>query len=621
MAAQLLSFFRPAPQTRGDWSNQELAEFYRVESALIQAGISVETDRGCTDEGDPWFVFCRTSDLEVIVHFARVDGLYVIAAQHLPHVLRGTDFRKLLNEVASRNPSLMPVPPQAKGKILLHPAALLAAVVATLFINGSSSEAVAAEMDAGEALALVEQDGSINLVADASLQDDSWLHRKTAMIAAVVMAAVSIDQGPISVSTDPITNLEISASQIVPSSLYSPIADPNIIPTVVQRADTLRSDRLDIASSLIQHEPQHGQWQPTGGEIRSEPVRELTLAQIEQDLPEFTLVPQPAVERILAVESATPAAARLASASVAQASVPVSADTQLSAQPTKTSETSQNPLQPTPGEAQQPKEAAPKSITALTVELVKLGDKAQHSDDLVAASAVELVKTMLFDLRPLKTSHAATESTQKASLLVAERDADAQNGKSVGLSTAGTIDTRDALASLLDASFEDRLSGERLAALDGEELSDPLSGSLTGGSDRGSSSTIDPMPETASTKLADTGTQPAAQAVIEAKPAVLATPPTPIAAPKPVEPVPTQLAAPAPPALQSYDAAADSLVKAFVKTTVSLNVVTTSGNIILLDADTAAFSHHRFTVKTWALNDGSTLSIVGVMPELGSLFG
>ncbi|MGH1557087.1 hypothetical protein ACRAWD_03340 [Caulobacter segnis] len=49
MAAQVLSFFQRSPRfapTPADWSQQELAEFYRVEAALIRAGIRVGTDRG-----------------------------------------------------------------------------------------------------------------------------------------------------------------------------------------------------------------------------------------------------------------------------------------------------------------------------------------------------------------------------------------------------------------------------------------------------------------------------------------------------------------------------------------------------------------------------------------------
>ena len=79
MAAQVLSFFQRSPRYApkpADWSQQELAEFYRVESALIRAGIRVGTDRGMSDENEPWFCFYRSDDGEVVIHFARIDGEY-----------------------------------------------------------------------------------------------------------------------------------------------------------------------------------------------------------------------------------------------------------------------------------------------------------------------------------------------------------------------------------------------------------------------------------------------------------------------------------------------------------------------------------------------------------------
>ena len=58
MAAQVFSFVRrqPAPV---DWTRDELAELYRIEHALVQSGLTLDVERGVTDEGDPWFAFCR----------------------------------------------------------------------------------------------------------------------------------------------------------------------------------------------------------------------------------------------------------------------------------------------------------------------------------------------------------------------------------------------------------------------------------------------------------------------------------------------------------------------------------------------------------------------------------
>jgi hypothetical protein len=117
-------------QVLRDWTQQELAEFYRVESVLGAAGISVELDRGLSDEGDPWFVFCRPQNGDVIIHFARYDGVYVAASGALGQVLRGRNFRELVDAFVARQPLVVPSQNQSSG-VILHPSVLLTALVAT----------------------------------------------------------------------------------------------------------------------------------------------------------------------------------------------------------------------------------------------------------------------------------------------------------------------------------------------------------------------------------------------------------------------------------------------------------------------------------------------------------
>lgn len=159
----VLSFFRPAPVARGDWSQQEIAEFYRVEAALTQAGLRVTTDRGLSDEDDPWFVFCRF-DGDVILHFARIDGLYVVASEAFERPLQGPDFRALLNAVAAEHPTLVPLPRPdaqgARGNLVLHPAALLAAIVATVAFQLAGGDAMAGELATDDSPAPMLQPGT-----------------------------------------------------------------------------------------------------------------------------------------------------------------------------------------------------------------------------------------------------------------------------------------------------------------------------------------------------------------------------------------------------------------------------------------------------------------------------
>src|SRR6516165_368953 len=140
-------------QRSWDWSPREIAEFYRVEAALLQAGLRIDTARGLSDDGDPWFVFCRHDDGEVIIHIARIDGEYVLVSPCYDGVARGRDISSMVRDLVSRHP-LVHVP-QNKSKpgsnVFLHPAVLLIAVVATAFFKQSEARAATADSDGGDA--------------------------------------------------------------------------------------------------------------------------------------------------------------------------------------------------------------------------------------------------------------------------------------------------------------------------------------------------------------------------------------------------------------------------------------------------------------------------------------
>ena len=138
---QVLSFFQACE--RGDWSQRELAEFYRVEDALTKSGVGISTDRGLTDEGEPWFVFFRQDDEEVIVHFARIGGEYVVASNFTEAVFRGRNFQTLVRELLDSHPYVLPKQHSSRSTVFLHPATLLAALVVTGYVKSSELNATA----------------------------------------------------------------------------------------------------------------------------------------------------------------------------------------------------------------------------------------------------------------------------------------------------------------------------------------------------------------------------------------------------------------------------------------------------------------------------------------------
>jgi hypothetical protein len=123
-----------------DWSQSELAEFYRVESALLQAGFVVTTDRGVSDEGDPWFVFCRADNEEVIAHFARINREYVVVSSFHSGAVCGHDLRALIRKLLDSNPMTLPMRRSQGQKVFLHPAALLTALVASAYVVSNEKQ-------------------------------------------------------------------------------------------------------------------------------------------------------------------------------------------------------------------------------------------------------------------------------------------------------------------------------------------------------------------------------------------------------------------------------------------------------------------------------------------------
>jgi hypothetical protein len=179
-----------------DWSAQELAEFYRVEAALLQSGLLVSSGRGVSDEGDPWFVFCREEDDEVIIHFARIGGRYLISASSYGEAVTGDDFQALMCGLLERQPV---VRPRRQGdNITWHPSALLVVLVASalLKVNHAAEAAPARPADAVSAesdraplrVSLAAQEHAADLISQETQQN-------TAILSAIALVAGPLD-GP-----------------------------------------------------------------------------------------------------------------------------------------------------------------------------------------------------------------------------------------------------------------------------------------------------------------------------------------------------------------------------------------------------------------------------------------
>jgi len=129
---QLRSYFDGRSKARG-WTNQEIAEFYRVSDILSRSGLSIAIDQGLTDEGDPWLVFFREETGDVIAHFARVNSQFMAVSSLDNRLYRGDDVRLVVQQMLDSHPMFLPKNHQS-ARLLLHPSAALTAFVAAAFI-------------------------------------------------------------------------------------------------------------------------------------------------------------------------------------------------------------------------------------------------------------------------------------------------------------------------------------------------------------------------------------------------------------------------------------------------------------------------------------------------------
>lgn len=133
------------------WSNQELADLYRTQRILAQAGVTTEVDRGITDEGDPWFVFMDGQG-EVLVHFSRFDGVYLVSSQMQETPIKGDSLQDLVTQFSNRvRPvesfggaarNVVSMGRRHRDVVFIHPAAALAALVWSVYLM--SDELIAA---------------------------------------------------------------------------------------------------------------------------------------------------------------------------------------------------------------------------------------------------------------------------------------------------------------------------------------------------------------------------------------------------------------------------------------------------------------------------------------------
>jgi len=163
------SLERSRAYENSDWSNQELASIYRVKCLLDAAEVPCTVERGQSDEGDPWCVYC-TPGGEVFIHLCRISGTYILDSPNLSAPISGDNFTQLiehfsngaLQKTREGNRQKHRVVKLSRGdNVFLHPATLLAALIWSIYVE--SDDLVLLSQDEQEE---PSQDDAVRLVND-----------------------------------------------------------------------------------------------------------------------------------------------------------------------------------------------------------------------------------------------------------------------------------------------------------------------------------------------------------------------------------------------------------------------------------------------------------------------
>ncbi|WP_293682877.1 calcium-binding protein [uncultured Phenylobacterium sp.] len=132
----------------GDWTASERARLEDLAERLGGAGVDVEVIFGASDEGDPWCVV-TDADGDVLIHVARIDGVFVVHSAVDDAMSEGVDLHAALRErLAITEDAMAPKSATILPFEARHAQTLLALVVAAAFFYetaGLGGEAEAAE--------------------------------------------------------------------------------------------------------------------------------------------------------------------------------------------------------------------------------------------------------------------------------------------------------------------------------------------------------------------------------------------------------------------------------------------------------------------------------------------
>jgi hypothetical protein len=134
-----------------DWSNQEMADFFRAHRLLVESGASIGMDRGLSDEADPWLVFFDAATHEVFLHIARIDGMCLLVCDHLSIKIRAARIDQLINKFEEAIRTSFSLRAERSSNVVTHPASRIIMSISAVFLlfKLDSTNAALAREDIG----------------------------------------------------------------------------------------------------------------------------------------------------------------------------------------------------------------------------------------------------------------------------------------------------------------------------------------------------------------------------------------------------------------------------------------------------------------------------------------
>ncbi|MCC0035287.1 MAG: hypothetical protein H6887_08500 [Hoeflea sp.] len=139
-----------AETSASDWSQEEIADFYRAHRLLVENGASIGIDRGVSDIGEPWMVFFDGASQDVFLHIARIDNRCHLICFSLDLRLSAANISQLIAEFENSVRELLAIRAERSKNVIIHPAARIIMSISVIFLLF--------KLEAGDAQAKVLQE-------------------------------------------------------------------------------------------------------------------------------------------------------------------------------------------------------------------------------------------------------------------------------------------------------------------------------------------------------------------------------------------------------------------------------------------------------------------------------